>query len=490
MKTLSFIFLITIAFFIRWLRWIAIVQQKEYRLDRLWLFLASPEGRQDFWRLLPKRKDFNRTGLKRPKRTARVAVVSVTSSLLLGCIAWVFVLLPIQGFWSWVVATILVGAVIYIVLPLLIIVSAVPSSLLSFLLTQHQLRSAQAKIHKSRPLIIGITGSYGKTSTKLLVSHVLSIKYQTFTTPKSYNTRYSVAKAINRNFNGEEIAILEYGAYTKGEIKFLAEWFPPQIAIITGLTLQHVGLFGDIASIIQAKSELVRAVPEEGAVFCNSADEGAHQICAKYRNRQHIAYSGDKSSVSLEKVCLNDRGQFCFSWKSKKIQTQLIGIHYRSAVEAAIAIGTHFGISDKEIITALESFEPTNNFVQLKTGGNTSLVIDDGGTANARGFSAALDLLSWYKSKGYKTVIITSGIIDLGRWADEVHQELATQALPVTDTLVYLGTEGKDIFSQVFNQEIITDKDDLTAFIKQVDPKTVVLIEGRVPSWVHQVLAV
>jgi UDP-N-acetylmuramoyl-tripeptide--D-alanyl-D-alanine ligase len=488
MKTLTLLVLITASFFIRWSRWLAIVQQKEYRWDRLWLFLLSPEGQQDFWRLIPRRQDLTRTGLKRPQRTARVAVVSITSAMLLGLIGWLMVLLPIQGFATWLAAVGLVLILIYVLLPLLIILATGPSALISFLLTQRELRAARTKIDQLRPLIIGITGSYGKTSTKLLIDQVLSTSYQVFVTPKSFNTRYSVAKAINQHFHGQQIAIIEYGAYTKGEIKFLANWFPPQVAVVTGLTLQHVGLFGDVASIIKAKAELVKATPEGAAVFCHRADQGAAQICDSVAGRQQIAFSGEQSAVALTKVGLNPQGLFKFTWHGQSVQTQLVGRHYQAAVEAAIAVGLHFEVPADLIVKALEAFTPTDNFIQLKTGVNGSLVIDDGGTANAQGFTAALELLAWYKSQGYTTNLIASGIVDLGQWSDEIHQELAQQALPTTDQLVYLGTDGRQVFSQVFNHNLIADRAQLAEFLAQIDQKTVTLIEGRVPTWAYQEL--
>ena len=483
MKTLSLIILMFLGFFIRWARWLAIVQQKEYRWDRLLLFLESSEGKRDFWRLIPHKQDFTRTGLKRPVKTARVLLVGLISLGILVVGSWLLQLLPIFGTWGQIILAVIYILLAYFILPIVVIVATLPSTIISMVVTYLELTKAQKKVFSSKPLIIGITGSYGKTTTKMLVAHVLSTKFQVFYTPKSFNTRYSVAKSINDSYQGEEIAVLEYGAYTKGEIAALTKWFPPQMAIITGVTFQHVGLFGSLEEIITAKSELVKALPENASVFCNGADQGAVSICDVRPDKNLILYAGNKTSVLLKNLSLNKQAQLKFSWKGKTVQTQLVGLHYSQAVQAAIAVAVELGVEAEEIVAALETFESPSNFIKVRTGLHGAQVIDDGGTSNKQGFEAALAILDWYKKQRYQTVLVTAGIVDLGEWSDQIHEDLAQQSNKIADQVFHLGTDGRTIFSAELGQKLGTNRNDLESFLAKINNKTAILLEGRLPQW-------
>ena len=102
-------------------------------------------------------------------------------------------------------------------LRIMIYFSVLPTSIIYAVRVWIELMLAKSKVQKTKPLIIGITGSYGKTSTKILLSSVLKKKFSVFRTPKSYNTKFSVARSINRGYRGEQVMVLEYGAYKKGE---------------------------------------------------------------------------------------------------------------------------------------------------------------------------------------------------------------------------------------------------------------------------------
>ncbi len=465
-------------FFIRGLRWLAIVQQKEYRIDRLLSFLNSAEGKADFFRVVPQTSEFTRTGLKRPVTTLRVVVVAgifgVLFLLLVGYLLLTNFSVPL--FTLSIIA-------LYVVLPLLIILSCVPSSVVSHIITVWTLMQARRKITAHQPKIIGVGGSYGKTSTKHLLHHVLSQKFSVFVTPKSHNTKYSVAKSIVRSFTQQDIALLEYGAYTRGEIAYLTKWFHPDIVIETGFTLQHLGLFGSKENSILAEAELVAALLEKGKAFCNGADEGAIHICEVGRQKNHaevVMYGGPFSRVQVSDAQVNDVGQLQFRWNKQKIHTQLVGIHYLVNVQGVIAVAQELGMSDEEIVTGLESFVPSASFVRSFETSTKAIIIDDGGTSNPRGFEAAINLAEAIKKK--KKILFTSGIVDLGKESDDVHRHLAKKADVVFSTVVYLGTDGKEVFEKVCGEKVVSGAAAAFPLLDDADEDTLLLIEGRMPK--------
>ncbi len=480
-----FFLLLTLPFvLVRTIRWLAIIQQKEYRLDRLWAFFHSAEGRAELFRFWSKPKDFTRLGMKRPRPTHRVLLVALLSSLVLllemgGVLVLSMLQLPSPGyFWA-----VVLWVVLYLLLPLTVIIGSLPTMILSALITYRTLSQARSKLLQTKPRVIGIGGSYGKTSTKHLLHHFLSQKYTVFVTPKSFNTKLSVAQSIVAGYKKQQIALLEYGAYITGEIAYLTTWFPPEIAVETGFTPQHLSLFGTRENSILAESELIAALPENGVVFCNGQDSGAVEICktgAQDNHAQIKMYSGSQSLIALENSRLNDKGELQVTWKKKKIQTKLIGLQYLVNLQAAFLVSQEFGLSDSEIIEAAETFQPNSSFIEAMTLKTGAYFINDGGTSNPMGFNAALDLLAALPYP--KKVLLTAGMIDLGEESRQIHFRLATKAKELQLTVAHVGIDGHDEFAEVFAEELVTDLDAVQTLIKHTDEQTVILLEGKVPK--------
>ncbi len=474
---------------VRWVRWLAIVQQKEYRVDRLLAFFITPEGKGELLRLIPDRHSLSRSGLKRPHLTARVAAIGVASIGLI--LIQAMVALGLYNF-NWLLA-VAWGVVSLVVLPLVVVLSTFPTWFFAELVTTIQLVAASSKLRRAKPLVIGIGGAYGKTTTKLLLHHILNQHQPTFTTPFSFNTRYSVAKSIATGYHNEQWVIIEYGTYHRGEIKALAKWFPPHLAMETGFTEQHLSLFGSVENIIAAESELAAAVPAESVVFCHAQDKGALAIAQAGVAKSHariIPYSGEESQVQLRAVTLNELGQLCFSWQGHKVVTKLVGEHYRVNVQGAIAVALHLGVPEKTIVTALNSFTPNQRFIKSYRTKNGALVINDGFAANPQGFLAAMELLQQvHKKQATKNVtLLFGGIVDLGEMSSELHHSFAQAARHVCTQVFYTGDTGRDAFTAGWGKPVVSDKATQLELLKKMDRNNVVLIEGRVPVEIEQML--
>ena len=459
--------LIILPFFVlHYLRWLALVQQKEYRLDRLMVFLRSQEGREEFFLPFPFSfiKKPTLAEIKRPTWTLRLLIVFSFSLIILE---------PLVIF-SYPFAKEYVWLILYLFLPLIIFISTLPTILAAEIITNVMLFAALRTLEKSKPLIIGITGSYGKSSTKLLLAHLLSQKESVFTTPLSHNTRFSVSLSILKSYRGEKIAVLEYAAYTKDEIKKLAHWFKPDISLITGIALQHAGLFGSLNNIINAKAELLKVLPLKGKSFCNPDDINAIKLCTDFAAQKTVPILPNL----ISKPQLNTSGKLSFTYHGRSMHTQLIGKHYLPNVKLAVAVSQYLGLSPAQIAKGLVSFKPNNIFTNSRILKHGILLIDDGRSSNPTGFKAIINLASQIKKKN--KILLTSGIVDLGKQASPVHHQLAKAVDPVFDTVLYMGSEGREEFAKIFTDRLTTDKEVIKQKLGHLEADSLLAIEGKI----------
>lgn len=490
---------VAIALPVRWLRWLAVAQQKEYRFDRWWLHLRSVEGSRDFWQLVPTTAELTRTGLKRPVRTPRLYLLAVASlvlslltalSLYLGA-SWMLSLATAHQVLLVVISALITVLSLQLLLPVLILVASGPLGIISWWLTRQTEQRAAQLLAQHKPFVVGITGSYGKSSTKHLLGHVLAQHGSVFITPKSYNTSYSIARSLLQLYQGEPLVVVEYGAYMPGEIARVAAWLPPTLGVITGFAPQHLGLFGSEEAIIQAKSEMVMALPTPKKVIINGKNPCTKRIAIAGGAANVIDATGPAAREVLHHCDLTSQGVLSFVWRGHTVTTRLLGRHYQEVVSVVIAVALELGLTEHEIVTGLSTFVPSSGFIRLLPAHNHSFVVDDGGTSNPAGFAAILELAKHYQAQGKRVTLITAGIIDLGSESDSIHAKLAQLAKPVVDQVLYLSQIGYDQFLEagipavrVFGHETKAWQ----SLVNQLSAQDLVLIEGKVPSWIYQQL--
>jgi UDP-N-acetylmuramoyl-tripeptide--D-alanyl-D-alanine ligase len=486
LATILILIILGFLIFIRVLRWLAIFQQKEYRWDRCWTYLKTDSGQQDLIKFIPRTKDLTRTGLKRPKITLRVGAMAGFLSVVLLLVGYVL----ISQAW---LAFVLGGLMSLLLVPVLVLIANVPAQLAYFLQTQIYLKQAQQIIRDNQPMMIGITGSYGKTSTKLLLAHVLAAKFEVFATQRSFNKPFSLAREIVHHYNNQEIVILEFAAYKLGEINYLASKFPADIAVITGLTTQHLATFNSLDNIIKAKAELLQNLKQENQIFINGTDSGTELICNQAKVKEYIKYADKNSQLNRPTVTTNGRLQFFY--RKQLVKTKLIGHHYFSAVAAAIAVAEKLGLTREQIVKALTSFEPPAYFVGFHQTGDGYWLLDDGRTSNPVGFKAIIELVQQIKvqrqkkGRSFKQVgLITSGMIDLGSESNQIHQQLARQAQPIFDFVCYSGKPGLSEFKRYFKDQAIIDPVLIKTKLDALRENDLLVIEGKIPNWLRKYL--
>jgi UDP-N-acetylmuramoyl-tripeptide--D-alanyl-D-alanine ligase len=489
---INLFFLILLIFvLVRSLLWLTRLQQKEYRWDRLWHYLKTEDGRKDLLKIFPSSKDFLRTGLVRPKITARMLVVVL---LYVALLSWlVFTFFELEG---WFVLFVYLTILFFI--PLIILIVSIPTAVIFEWQVWLKMKKAQKQIITHKPKIIGITGSYGKTSTKIILKHVLSQKYSVYATQRSFNTRYSLARDIVYRYQGQEIVIIEYAAYKPGEIKWLAQRIQPHWAVITGLVEQHLAIFGSVKNIIKAKAELIESLKPDGLVFVNAKDPRSNMIVEYARqkiflsDKQIIPYGGVQSQIELSQQQLTNDGHLSFVLNDTKVVTKLVGYRYSTIIQAGIAVARELGLTWQQIIEGLQTFEPPLFFVQLFQHNQKFWLLDDGRTTNPMAFFDVIDLaqeiIDKKKIKGRK-ILITSGIIDLGEETNKIHLKLAKKAKAIFTDVVYTGNPGKRQFVKIFGHKVISEKNDIEQLLLSLGSQDFVAVEGWVPLWLqHQLI--
>lgn len=476
---------------VRWLLWLNVLQKKEYRLDRLFLYLKTEEGQREMLTILPQKGTLGRRTLKRPKPTLRVSLIAVLSLMVL-------IIAIFWGVWQSSLLFFLLLCILLILIPDIILLCSLPFLLIFHIFVRVLLFLAQSKLSQTKPMIVGITGSYGKSSTKHLLAHLLSEKYKVFTTKRSYNTPYSLAMQILSRYQGQELVVLEFAAYKPGEIKFLAKKFQPKISIITGLTSQHLATFGSIENIIKTKAELIEVLPSDGIVFFNDADEGVKKIVEyglsrRSKKNRVYSYSSPDLNIKYSKLSINQLAQLSFELNGVKVNTKIIGKQFFPIIQGAMAVSKQLGLTDWQIAKSLSSFKPNDLFIKFFQHQTDFWILDDGRTANPAGFKAALVLSQDIIKKRKITdnlFLITSGLIDLGDNSETIHIQLAKQSKEIFDKVIYLGEAGKEQFKNVFGDDLIEDVSQAKKIIYQLTKNDFVLVEGRLPIEIAKLLEI
>ena len=290
--------------------------------------------------------------------------------------------------------------------------------------------------------IIGITGSYGKTSCKRILGTILNYKYNALPTPKNLNTFNGIIMTINNYMDKFcEIFIAEMGAYVKGEIKRLCKLVRPKYGIITTIGTAHLESFGSQENIQEGKFELIESLPSDGFGILNGDDP--LQVSYKIKNKVRIIWIGidnkDADVRALNIECSGNGTSFDVVLKGddKKyhFETKLLGRHNVYNILSAIACGLEFGLDMDELVNAVKIVKPVEHRLEIKRLGNF-YQIDDAYNSNPIGAKNACNILGMMP--GYK-IVVTPGMIELGEKEDELNKILGEQIAEVADLVILIG---------------------------------------------------
>ncbi|MDR3255461.1 MAG: UDP-N-acetylmuramoyl-tripeptide--D-alanyl-D-alanine ligase [Synergistaceae bacterium] len=297
-------------------------------------------------------------------------------------------------------------------------------------------------------IVIGVTGSYGKTSVKYFLHRLLSSKYNVLMTPGNYNTTLGVVRAIRENLRPlHEVFICEMGARNVGDIKEICGLVRPRYGVITSIGPQHLESFGSIENAASAKFELADALPDDGTLFLNGGDLNIEEHLEKWQRANSgikiVSYSNSDDSCryfARELEVSNAGSSFTAALKGgeRKFETKLVGAHNVTNIMAAVAVADFLGVGAGEMAMDVRRLEAVPHRLQLIDRGDI-IIIDDAYNSNASGARAALDVLAMFE--GFK-ILVTPGMIELGASQDEFNRVFGAQAAHVCDFVILVGKKG------------------------------------------------
>lgn len=287
--------------------------------------------------------------------------------------------------------------------------------------------------------VIGVTGSYGKTSVKFFAGKLLSAKFNVLITPESYNTTLGVVRTIREQLKAShEYFIVEMGARNPGDIKEICEIVQPDYGIITAIGEAHLESFGSVENITATKFELIDALDEkDGIAFLNWDNEYIRNRKVILDHIVRFGISNDDADYTARFVKVSERGS-SFRIGDVYYATKLLGRHNILNLTSAIAVAVELGISQEELILPMRRIEPVSHRLQL-FGGGDRYVIDDAYNSNPDGAAAALETLAGFRS--YFKILITPGMVELGEREFSANLNFGRRAALAADYIILIGEE-------------------------------------------------
>ena len=364
---------------------------------------------------------------------------------------------------------------------------------------RYYVRSA-TRIMQRQPHIqvVAVTGSYGKTSTKEIIAHVLSSRYRVLKTPRSFNTLMGICKVIREDLQPDhEVFVVEMGAYTPGEIDRLCKLTPPHIGVLTAIGPQHLERFRTIERVAEAKYELLANLGPDGSGIFNGDDPH----CAALANRPAVfrvcRYGMNRNGTPLDVWATNveitaqgtEFDVFTATGATAHFFTALLGEHNVSNILAATSVALRCGLTLQDIGGAVATLEPVEHRLQRIEGAGGVTVIDDAYNANPAGVRMALDVLD--KVPGGRKVLITPGMVELGTHEQQEHRQMGTLAAKICDYVILVGPKrtqaiADGLLATGFPPDrlaVVQTLDEATRHLQTfVRPGDVVLFENDLPD--------
>lgn len=299
--------------------------------------------------------------------------------------------------------------------------------------------------------VVGITGSYGKTSTKHYLHHILASQYDTLMTPGSFNTTLGVVRTIREFLKPyTEVFIAEMGAKAPDDIREICDIAHPRIGIVTAVGPQHLESFRTLERVQATKFELIDALPSDGLAIINNdfekiADRSVDNVrCIRYGvNSPDADYRAENIRYTPLGTTFTVVGPDGYQLE---LTTRLMGECNVSNLLAAVVAARSLGVSDKKIAAAVSTIEPVEHRLSVKRTGAGITILDDAFNSNPLGSQMALEVLGKFTSG--KRIVITPGMIELGSEQEKLNHEFGRHIARNADIAIIVGR---------YNREAITD---------------------------------
>lgn len=358
---------------------------------------------------------------RRLRTTAAAGAVALLAIIALGAQA---------GFSAGVTATMAAGV------PLVVDLALILTTPLERRFSAKFMRTATRRLKEVSPRVVGITGSFGKTSTKFYAGHLLRAKYMTVTSPASFNNKAGLSKAINEQLkDGTEIFVAEMGTYGPGEIRALCQWLRPEVSVITALGPVHLERMGSIENIARAKAEIL-----EGAqVGVINIDDPRLAIIADSYSRQgnRLIRCSAKDPAADVHVATDDAVAVVTVLGHQIASVHLQGL-FASNVACAVGIAVALDIPTSEIAARLATLPRAEHRQTVQRSAGGLIVIDDTYNSNPSGALSALTALA-AAGNGHRKVVVTPGMVELGSEQIRANEAFGRQAANMATDILIVG---------------------------------------------------
>ena len=420
---------------------------------------------------------------KKPKNfTLKIVIIAFLS--IISSIFILFILIFLKT--SILYALLFIERTILFLVFIFVLIAKIPTKITKKII----IYQAKQKLKKFKNLkIIGITGSFGKTSVKEFTAQILGSKFQVLKTPKNINTDIGVAELILKELKPHhQIFVVEMGAYKKGEIKDICKIAPPDISILTAISEQHQESFKSLENTIATKSEIFEYQKKGGLAIINDDNYYCVQIAQRLKQKKILYSTNNKADLYAQNIKVFPTG-FLFALlidgQKITIESKLLGHHNVSNLLPAITVAQKFGLTLDEIKNQINKIAPIEKTMRIIPGIKKSILIDDSYNANPDGIIAALKYLQSYSSR--KKIIVSSGMYELGQSAKKLHLKIGEAIGKICDLAIFTNINYKEELIKGFTKfkpkKFIIFEDNFKKaseiLKKNLDNQPVILFESR-----------
>lgn len=371
--------------------------------------------------------------------------------------------------------------------PLIIILSGLINIPLERRISNYYKQKTLKKLNKIKPLIIGVTGSFGKTTTKNIISEIIYRFFNTYVTPKSYNTPMGISKSVLEMNELTEVFISELAATKINDIKELVDFVKVDIGIITDIGYQHMESFKTIENVLKTKLEILESTNIKKLIINNDNKYLKDYI---YPTNIEIIRIGinNNSDYMAKNISLMNTGLSFDVYNQEnylfKIESNLLGRHNIYNLLQGIAVGRLLNISVEEIKKNIKNIKPVDNRLSITNIGKIQ-IINDAFNSNINGFKNAIEVLKYSKNK---KILITPGLVDLGELLEEINNEISECIIDGIDYIYLVENNSSKYIQENFIKKGFKNYEMVTSFRKAYNKainkyeESTILIENDLPD--------
>ena len=395
-------------------------------------------------RLQPDPRRFGKVTLKMTWRARRVQGVA----FVVATVMWIWLVTFLVGLAAG--PMLVASAIVYVLVPLVLVVAnacLIPYE--RFVQRRYESEAAR-RVADLQPFVIGITGSYGKSSAKAILAHILQCHAPTLAASGSINTLMGITRHIREDLlPGHAFMVVEMGAFRTGSIARLCRLTPPTAALITAVGDMHLERFGSLDAIVRAKGELAAALPPDGLLVANADSPGALRIARRAGDRRVLLYgetSQEDLDTRLEQVEFSRTGtSFVLRTRADvyRCKTPLLGRPIVLNLAGAFTLACAAGVDPAVAVAAIATLRPVSNRLEVVEDSGITW-IRDAYNSNQTGFRAALEVAAALPAA--RRFLATPGVIELGPEQFAVNRALAREAAAVCDMALVVADTNREAF--------------------------------------------